>query len=249
MIDYDSHAQAPSGETGVWIYRLTIGVGILLILGMSVGSAFLMMYARTQAAMTICRANLSQLGHRMGAFRAEFGHLPPAHVVAPNGNRLHSWRILVTKYVDPDFSSVSYDFGEPWDSAKNEQVRDRRPNFFACPSDPVTQTHQRLTNYFVVTGSNTSFPDSGTTAGPKGSSNTILMVEASNLSIEWLEPRDLEFDGMGLVPNDARRPSISSHHSAGPFVVMADGSTRSIKGIAPEVLRAMLQYRPDADDD
>ena len=249
MVEYHSHVKASGGETGVLIYRLTIGVGVLLILGMSVGSAFLVMYARTRAAMTICRANLSQLGHRMGAFRDEFGHLPPAHVVAPNGSRLHGWRILVTKYIDPDFSSCSYDFTEPWDSAKNQRVRDRRPNFFACPSDPVTQEERRLTNYFVVTGSDTPFPDSETTAGPKGSSNTILMVEASNLSIEWLEPRDLKFDGMSLVPDDARRPSISSHHSAGPFVVMADGSTRSIKGIAPEVLRAMLQYQPDSVDD
>ena len=55
------------------------------------------------------------------------------------------------------------------------------------------------------------------------------------------------FDEMSFVPNDPKRPSISSYHPDGPLVLMADGSTRSIKGIAPEVLRAMLQHMPDGD--
>ena len=227
---------------------------VMLVTGVAaVGSVLFIGYGRSQGQRIQCVAHLFQLGYGMRVFQDKYGHLPPAHVDGSDGRRMHSWRILVTEHVTLP-APYPYDFNEAWDSEKNTVLGDYRPGRYACPSDSATQKNQRLTNYFVVTGSDTPFPGSKTTnlpvfIGPKGSSNTILVVEASDLNIEWLEPRDLVLHEMSLVPDDPKRPSISSHHPDGPLVMMADGSIRSIKGIAPEVLRAMLQHHADGNDD
>ena len=189
-----------------------------------------------------------ELGFGMHAYMDKHGHFPPAHVDSPDGRRVHSWRILVTEGWFT-MSPAPYRFDEPWDSAANTEYGNYRPQQHACPSDRATQRNPRLTNYFVVEGRNTWFPGSRTTTlGPltptnrKGRANTILLVESGDLNVEWLEPRDLTFNGMSFVLDDSVRPSISSPHPEGPFACMADGTVRSLKGIAPEVLRAMMSY-------
>ena len=141
-----------------------------------------------------------------------------------------------------------YDLNEAWDGPKNSAWRDRRPDFYACPCDPDSQRNRRLTNYFVVEGRNTAFPRSGTASladveKTKGRSNTILVVEARGANIEWLEPRDLTFDGLNLTVNDPNLPSISGNHPNGPYAGMAEGSVRSLRGVSPEVLKGMLTVR------
>ncbi len=228
--------------------RILVVFGLVVMTAIAVYGVSLLVHWRNKGLSVQCVCNSQFVGRCMLSYKEQYGHLPPAHVVASDGRLMHSWRILVSEHfmpTDPD----PYDFKEPWDSVNNTRFGDYRPEWFACPNDSVTWRNRRLTNYFVVTGRNTPFPDAGTTVGPRGASNTILMVEARDLDIEWLEPRDLAFDRMSFIPNDPKRPSISSHHADGPFVLMADWSVRSIKGIDPGVLRRMLEYHPDEEDD
>lgn len=249
MTEYEASLNISGAYPRGRIRRWILGIGLLLTATAMAIAVILVVHWIRQASTVACGAHLYRLGYGMLLYQEEHGHLPPAYTVGPNRRRMHSWRILV---ILSDYFVRGYDFDEPWDSAKNKQFGDDRPSGFACPSAPATRGGERLTNYFVVTGNTTPFPGSGTTslpifAGPRGRSKTILIVESSNLNVEWLEPRDLAFDEMSFVPNDPKRPSISSYHPDGPLVLMADGSTRSIKGIAPEVLRAMLQHMPDGD--
>ena len=251
MTKYETFQGAKRRRLQGWIYRWTVTSSLITVV--LVGGMVFLWYARSQSQRVECGANLFGLIYGMRVYQDKYGHLPAAYVEAPDGKRMHSWRILITEDHSMP-SSVQYEFNEPWNSPRNTRFADYRPRRYACPSDSASRKNQRLTNYFVVTGKGTPFPGSGTTrlpvlASPQGSSNTILIVEANNLNIEWLEPRDLTFDGMSHVPDDSKWPSVSSHHSDGPLVMMADGSVRSVKGIAPEVLRVMLQYHPVTEDD
>jgi prepilin-type processing-associated H-X9-DG protein len=82
--------------------------------------------------------------------------------------------------------------------------------------------------------------------GNESRGNTILSVEGTGLDIEWLEPRDLEYDTMSFKLNDPERPGISSVHPRGANVSMADGSVRFLnQDISPEVLKSMLTVKKD----
>ena len=251
MIDCDtssrtSHSRPAIGAIGRWI------IAIALLATVAITGGFLAMLVNDAWRLvrtSQCSSDQFAVVTYMHSYYDKYGHLPPAYVADPDGKRIHSWRILLAEHGNLRFP-VQYDFNKPWDHGNNQRVADYRPIMYACPSDPVTQKNNRLTNYFVITGSNTPFPGSRTvplprSAGGRGSSNTILLVESINRNIEWLEPRDLPFHAMSFTPNDPRRPSISSHHPGGPLVTMADGSRRSVKGIDPDVLRAMIEYVPD----
>jgi hypothetical protein len=47
--------------------------------------------------------------------------------------------------------------------------------------------------------------------------STLVVVEAMKSQINWMEPRDLEWDRMSFRLNDHSRPSISSEHHYGSY--------------------------------
>ncbi len=204
-----------------------------------------------EARTMMCSSNLHGLSCCMFWYYDKHGYLPPAHYNASDGTRMHSWRVLVAvEEMGSDWPPVPYDYREPWNSPNNAKSGVYRPVALACPSDLDSQENHRLTNYFVIEGAKTPFPGSGTRSfadGEKASenrSNTILIAEATGLGVEWLEPRDLNYDTMSFTMNDSQRPSISSHHPSGCNVVMADGSYRTLNpAISPEVLKSMLNIR------
>jgi hypothetical protein len=55
---------------------------------------------------------------------------------------------------------------------------------------------------------------------------TLMVVESSTAGINWMEPRDLEWDHMSFRVNDKAQKSISSEHHfgsyPGPHVAAAD---------------------------
>jgi len=200
-----------------------------------------------------CNGCMCAISQALLQYEGQHGCFPPAHVDAPDGRRMHSWRALIEEYSHGYL--FPYDFREPWDGPNNTKLGARPESFpFACPSDPDAQRNKRLTNYFVVEGANTAFPGARTlptknTQFDRGRSNTILMVEAVGLGIEWLEPRDLDYNTMSFLLNDPTQPSISSHHPQGPHARMADGSVRSLRDISPEVLKSMLTMPEQGDPD
>jgi prepilin-type processing-associated H-X9-DG protein len=195
-----------------------------------------------------CNGHLSGLGGALFQYQQRTGHLPPGFVTAPDGARMHSWRALAAEELGTNYKFPSpYNLDEPWNGPNNSKLGDARPRGYACPSDPNSQLNRRLTNYFVIDGTDTAFPGSRTKAGVRPGdpslSNTILFAEASRLNIEWLEPRDLEYGTMSFALNDPTRPGISSVHPQGANACMADGSVRFLHNISPEVLRGMLEAK------
>ncbi len=237
-----------SGFTLRWLHVAWLSFALVVI-----ACALLAIHSRwrREAFESHCQGNLTGIGCGMGWHQERYEHLPPAHVLGADGSRWHSWRVIGSDEWGPPLPR-SYDYTEPWNGPRNSQLADHRPDFYACASDPNTRRNRRLTSYFVVEGAETAFPGAATTSltkiqERKGLANTVLVVEAAGQDIEWLEPRDLLYDEMSFAVNDAGRPSIASAHAHGPYACMADGRVRSLSGVAPEILQAMLTIQPTGD--
>jgi prepilin-type processing-associated H-X9-DG protein len=223
---------------------LIVAVVALFLLSFFAGFVYLVVDGRSHSRELKCQGDMAWLGSSILEYHELYGHLPPAHVDASDGARLHSWRALVKNLYGSELGPRRYDFREP----KQRGV---------CPPPATsvcaaTERENRLTNFFVVDGPNTPFPGSRTRSianneDVKGLANTILTAEAVGLHIEWLEPRDLEYGEMSLRLNDPSAPSISSVHNGGANVGMADGSIRFLnQDVSPDALRAMINIQRGA---
>jgi prepilin-type processing-associated H-X9-DG protein len=176
-------------------------------------------------------------------YESRNGTLPPAYIADADGKPMHSWRVLLLPYLEQNALYRQYRFDEPWDGPNNSQLHGELVRAYFCPSET---TYSPATNYVVVTGSQTIWPD----ATPAkladitdGLQNTILLVEVHNSGIHWMEPRDLDIAKMPMAINAPKGVSISSvHHPAGfANVVFADGAAERIPNNAPaKALRAAL---------
>jgi prepilin-type processing-associated H-X9-DG protein len=206
------------------------------------------LHLREQAQSSQCQGCLKGIAFALFTYSQNNGCFPPAHLNAADGTRMHSWRALIPR--QETIVPFSYDMREAWNGPHNSKLGDQRQNFLACPSDSETQRNTRLTNFFVIDGPKTPFPDTrcrSIASGAAFQSDTILAAEASGLNIEWLEPRDLDYSAMSFLLNDRSQPSISSAHPNGPNACMADGSVRCLgKDISPEVLKQMLNIQKGA---
>ena len=101
-----------------------------------------------------------------------------------------------------------------------------------------------MTDYPVMSGSDTVFPAIRSISlddirdGPE---DMILLVESADLTVHWMEPRDLNVDEMSFVVNDTVKSSISGPHSTGSAVVFADriSAYRLDRSLRPQALKAL----------
>lgn len=146
-----------------------------------------------------------------------------------------------------------YHFDEPWDSPFNKGIQQKCPTSYHCPSHT---SELQFTDYAMLRGPGTVGGDGLTAISIQdildGTSNTILVVEACGRKIVWTEPKDIEVtDGsLGVnLPGDQPNRScgiVSSYHSGGAHVVMADGSVRFVgEKINKTVLKALTTIHGD----
>jgi prepilin-type processing-associated H-X9-DG protein len=182
-----------------------------------------------------CANKLRQIALALEMYCQNHGTYPPAYTVDNDGNRLHSWRTLILPYLEGTNVYNAIRFDEPWDSAYNSQFHVRLP-IYMCPSQS-SQNHKCFTPYLAITGPGTAWPGS-VGLDPKtisdGRIQTILLVEAHDANVKWMEPRDLEISTMSLTinqktpkgpPSQQRKiksAGISSRHLEGANVAFFD---------------------------
>lgn len=188
--------------------------------------------SREAARRTQCSNNMKMISLGLLNYHDTMGKFPPAYTVDEQGNKLHSWRVLILPYIEQEALYEQFKLDEPWDSPHNMQVAEHMPDIYQCPSNT---TGAPLTSYLAIDtpggvfdGSNQSSAGSIT----DGSANTILFVEDVNTSIPWNEPRDLAFDPTG---------AINSQHPTGGHAAFSDGSVKFIaQTISLEVFRNLV---------
>jgi len=190
-----------------------------------------------------CIACLSGLVSLIHHYHEKYGHFPPAYMPDKQGKPMHSWRILMLETTHPTLLK-QYNFDEPWNGPNNRKLADKMPGYFRCPNARSPRTN---TSYVLLVGPDTAFPGSKATTRKdrkRKASETILLVEAENLNVHWMEPRDWDVQALGFAVSDPDRPSLSSHDPQGPAVCFVDGSVMRLpRTFSKEQLEEMSRIR------
>lgn len=242
-----SYAPPPpsSSSSATWIVALACVGGAVLLCGGILAALLLpaVQAARQAARRNQCVTNLRQISLAMLNYHDVWNSFPPAYIADENGRPKHSWRVLILPYLEQQTLYDRYDFNEPWDGPHNSQLAALMPPVYACLTDSASTPGGLTTNYAVIAGPGTLFdPDVPATmrAVTDGTSNTLLVVEASKAGINWMEPRDLDVNQMSFRVNGSPN-EISSEHPGGAQAAFADGHVSFLQdSAAAQTLRALI---------
>ena len=195
--------------------------------------------AREAARRTQCKNNLKMIGIALHSYHDAYGSFPPAYIADADGRPLHSWRVLILPFLDEAALYNQYDFSEPWDAPNNSRLLSQIPQVYSCPSHTIQ--HSGMTAYSAVWGANAAFPGAApirTRDITDGTSNTLMVGEASQANIPWLKPDDVNVD---KTPNLGNPSGFSSDHVGGVQFLLADGSVRFISlNVAQQTVDALF---------
>lgn len=133
---------------------------------------------------------------------------------------------------------IQYRFDEPWNGPNNSKLVEKNPSVYRCPSfekyhgrhNLATPQTKQLTNYVAVTSSDAIFYGSRATRISDiadGTSQTIVIVDARNHAVYWMEPDDITAAEL-VIDLQAATNEHHANHLAGLHVLFADGSVRFI---------------------
>ncbi len=174
------------------------------------------------------------------------GSLPISYTTDAEGNRLLSWRYSLLDLLNKFNIKEKINSEQPWNSVENLPFSDIQILEFACPDEDNYPNNG--ISYFTITGEETLFPDGSSVTldqvnAADGTANTIMLTEAADMDIAWLEPRDIPFSDVNKPPREMLGTGPSSHHEEGFNVFYADGHAQELsKDIDPKVLRALITW-------
>lgn len=225
----ESSAAGRSSYKWLVILTLLLPVAFLAILAV-VGAVVAMIYPAMQASREAqrqveCWNNLQRIGLAFKRYHDDHGCFPPAYLADENGEPMHSWRVLILPQLDEEFLYSEYNFDQPWDSPRNQALAQLMPDVYDCPSDRDTWGFE--TSYMMLVGPGTISDGPGTTSMDEitdGKDRTIVLVETTGNPAYWMEPTDLDTEGISFRVNDPVSEGIQSNHSGGAHVLFVDGS-------------------------
>jgi|SRR5262245_43729646 len=247
IYDYKPAAGRSSGGSGskwpVIVIVLAVGGGLLACCGVLTVPALLLpavQQAREAARRSQCKNNLKMISLALFNYESAHGTFPPAYIPDENGKPMHSWRVLILPFLDDSTLYSQYNFSEPWDGPNNSRLLSQMPAVYNCPSHaggPGTTT----TAYAAVFGEHCVFRGSKPVKImdiTDGTSNTLIIAEASKAGIPWMKPEDIDIT---LHPTLGDPGGFSSDHTGGVHGVMADGSVHFLsQSISQQVLDALF---------
>lgn len=175
---------------------------------------------RNDRHRAVCKDHLKQIGLALQHYHERFDSFPPAYVIGPDGRAWHSWRVLLLPFLGEESLHREYRFDEPWDGAHNRRLNARVPECYRCPTD----AHKGSSSFLAIVGRRTMWPAYFTvnvSDVTDGSSNTVMLMEALDREINWLEPRDLT---TSQALEQIRRDDAHGIHHA----LFVDGMVRAV---------------------
>ena len=263
-------AVTAAGIHGAWLGAAAVGLTILMVRRPLWGAFVVVLLFTTLCIMPLysragpaawrahCANNLRQVGIAFYNYHDVYQSLPPAHVADEAGQPVHSWRILVTPFVEYQRVYDRYDFREPWDGPDNRRIAPEIPFGYRCLTlKPAERDGWPMTSYLALVGSHTAFPGAqarrlDAIAHP---AETIIVVESFEHPVPWPAPEDISVDEAAIVPpaevsllgwwlrlEPAR--DASYHSLSGRNALFADGSVRLLPlDLSPDDFRALADIR------
>jgi hypothetical protein len=187
---------------------------------------------------------MAQLGLALHNYHDTNGQLPGPAILSPDGKPLLSWRVAILPFVEENELYRRFHLDEPWDSLHNLTLLPEMPRLYAPYPDVVAEPNTTLFQVFVGPGSAFERPGLTLKDFTDGTSNTVLIAEAS-VGVPWTKPEDLAYDPNGPLPllGKVYRPRTFLPVDKPKYfrVAMGDASGRSIpKSTSEATLRALI---------
>ena len=195
--------------------------------------------ARETPRKLTCSMRMKMLDLALHNYQYEYGSLPPAYTVDAEGNKLHSWRVLLLPFLEQQALYEQIRLDEPWDSEHNSRFHATNAALFEfrCPnrenqstffvSSYVTPKVQRENcDYSVIIGSETLFPGAECRnldeLSDTEKTTQILCIERHS-SICWMDPtQEITVEAFERGMNQSSDGPSSEKHP-GVTVLFADG--------------------------
>jgi hypothetical protein len=220
-------------------------LAVLIVLGLMLYPAF--ESAREAARRSECRGDLFFLRFALQNYHETYGCFPPPYIADAEGRPMHSWRVLILPFIDQAQLYNEYRFDEPWDGPNNCKLAGKINQYaFHCASDvPAWGEPEELTaNFLAVVGPGMAWQEGkciNLDDITDGHESTIMLVEAANSGVHWMEPRDLHILQKAPTINPKGGQGISSRHLGGAHAATAGGRTLFLsEKLSAATIRALL---------
>ena len=201
-------------------FRWLCGAAAFLALAFAVGWFYEDVVKPARHA-AMCKIHIKQLLTALHAYHDRHQCFPPAYTVGSDGERWHSWRVLLLPDLGEQKLYDAYRFDEPWNGPHNAPLGQRMPAVFGFPGEPQAK-------FLAVTGRHTAWPNylsSRISEFTDGMSDSILLVESADSEVNWLEPRDIPY-GLAVKRREAAVGPRLVGRFGGTTVGLADGRVR-----------------------
>lgn len=208
--------------------------------------------AQEAARRSSCKCKLKQFGLALHNYHDVHGAFPPAFVLGPDGQKWHSWRVLILRELEQSPLYDAYRFDEPWDGPNNRKLIEKMPEIFACPSQPCPAKKAVLLSIGVLACSGGPSAESGFTSYAAvlgqdcafrgalpvsiqdvtdGMSNTMMIGECTRTKIPWTKPDDIDIAFFSKLGGPE---GFGSRHDGGSHFLMGDGTVRFLSTNTPQ---------------
>lgn len=221
--------------------RLRFSLGTLLVITVIAATAVCLFvsgtkYRRHQRLTDEIVGNLQLISqgiklsadHEHTKLGKELGCLPPPVIADASGEALYSWRLPVGVCISSPLTAPDWD--AVWNATSNRPLASWPYFVFCWRIGPAAQ--RPITKVWAVTGPGTAFDFSRRIAVADVPRNLILVMEAADSDINWMEPGD--YDVVRLL--DCRRQLGDCVAGAMPemvHVLFADGEIWRLRGDTP----------------
>jgi type II secretory pathway pseudopilin PulG len=201
---------------------------VIAIVGIALFVVFSLRQSRTRAIEMRIVGGLQQVSAALSNVSRRGEPLPPPVFFDKNGKELYSWRLKVLALISG--FPVDIDLTKPWNVPPNEAFS-KYPVYYYCIKE-MNQSHPADTNILAIAGKDTAFDPARSTTSPQLCSNVLLLMEASNSNVNWMEPGDYKVEVLATREgkiSDFVHPLVDNR----VHVLFADGDVWAISGDAP----------------